>query len=128
MTIRYALAMAVACASMAPEAAHAQATPAPTATQRPMTPERTAGVKLRCAQLVAFFDRYGVSRGENSDRPRNHTRIGAALECERGNHPIGIATMTVLLKNKAFDVPAPSTPVQEPGDVAAPNITNPTGR
>jgi hypothetical protein len=52
-----------------------------TQTKKPMTPQRVAWLKARCAQLVAFYDRWGVGRGENSDGPRNHTRIGAALEC-----------------------------------------------
>ena len=93
---------------------------------KPMTPQRTAWLKGRCSQLVAYFDRYGVGRGENSDGPRNHTRIGAAIECERVNYRQGIDTMAALLKRKAFDVPKPGAPALEPEDLEAPDITNPT--
>jgi hypothetical protein len=93
---------------------------------KPMTPQRTAWLKGRCSQLVAYFDRYGVGRGENSDGPRNHTRIGAAIECERANYRQGIDTMAALLKRKAFDVPKPGAPALEPEDLDAPDITNPT--
>ena len=95
---------------------------------KPMTPQRTAWLKGRCSQLVAYFDRYGVGRGENSDGPRNHTRIGAAIECERTNYRQGIDTMAALLKRKAFDVPKPGAPALEPEDLEAPDITNPTQR
>jgi len=100
--------------------------PAQTQPAKPMTPERVAWMKGRCAQLVAFFDYYGVSRGENSDGARNHTRIGATIECSRTNYRWGIGTMAVLLKHKAFDLPKPGTPVLEPEDDGAPDITNPT--
>jgi hypothetical protein len=93
---------------------------------KPMTPQRTVWLKGRCSQLVAYFDRYGVGRGENSDGPRNHTRIGAAIECERVNYRQGIDTMAALLKRKAFDVPKPGAPAIEPEDLEAPDITNPT--
>ena len=82
-------------------------------------------MKGRCSQLVAFFDYYGVSRGENSDGPRNHTRIGAAIECERTHVRTGVKTMEALLKRKAFDPPKPGTPEVEPEDLEAPDITRP---
>ena len=97
-----------------------------TPTAKPMTPERSAWLKSRCSQLVAYFDRYGVGRGENSDGPRNHTRIGVTIECERGNYRRGIETMAALLKRKAFDVPRAGTLAIEPEDIEAPDITNPT--
>ncbi|GEP57185.1 hypothetical protein [Reyranella soli] len=93
---------------------------------KPMTPERAAWLKKRCSQLVAFFDYYGVSRGENSDGARNHTRIGAVIECERTQYRTGIDTMAGLLNRKAFTIPKPGTPAVEPEDVEAPDITNPT--
>jgi hypothetical protein len=95
---------------------------------KPMTPQRLAWLKGRCAQLVAFFDYYGVSRGENSDGARNHTRIGAVIECERTHYRTGIDTMAILLVHKAFDVPRPGTPAVEPEDIEAPDITDPTKR
>ena len=70
-------------------------------------------LKARCDQLVAYYDYYNVSRSENSDGRRNHTRIGAEIDCERGHYDVGIKTMERLLANKAFTVPQPdvaSTP------------------
>lgn len=93
-----------------------------------MTPERVAWMKGRCAQLVAFFDYYGVSRGENSDGARNHTRIGATIECSRTHYRTGIDTMAALLVHKAFVVPKPGTPPLEPEDDGATDNTNPTRR
>lgn len=93
---------------------------------KPMSPARSAWLKARCGQLVAFFDRYAVSRGENSDGPRNHTRIGAVIECERTNYRTGIDTMAALLVRKAFVVPKPGAPAVEPEDLEAPDITDPT--
>lgn len=93
---------------------------------KPMTPQRLGWLKTRCSELVAFFDRYGVSRGEHSDGPRNHTRIAAAIECERTNYRTGIDSMAALLVRKAFVIPKPGTPAVEPEDLEAPDITNPT--
>ena len=90
-----------------------------------MTPERVAWLKGRCAQLVAFFDYYGVSRSENSDGARNHTRIRATMECSETRYRPGIDRMAALLKRKAFSLPKPGTPVLEPED-EAPDVTNPT--
>jgi hypothetical protein len=81
---------------------------------------------MRCSQLVAFFDRYGVSRGENSDGPRNHTRIGAAIDCDRGELEKGKRSMEALLKRKAFVAPAPDVPEVEPQDIESPDIISPT--
>jgi hypothetical protein len=99
---------------------------APAKSIKPMTPQRLAWLKGRCSQLVAFFDYYGVSRGENTDGARNFTRIGAAIECERTHYRNGIDTMAALLVRKAFEVPKPGAPAVEPEDVEAPDITNPT--
>ena len=93
---------------------------------KPMTPARVAWLKGRCAQLVAFFDYYGVSRGENSDGARNHARIRATIECSQAQYRTGIDRMASLLKRKAFDIPKPGTPVMEPEDMEVPDITNPT--
>ena len=68
----------------------------------------------RCAQLIRFFDRYGVSRSLNSDGRRNHTRIGAEIDCQRGHYEKGIAIMENLLRNKAFSVPPPAPPSSVP--------------
>ena len=88
----------------------------------------TGDLKARCDQLISYFDRYGASRGENSDGPRNHTRIGAAIECERTHMRVGVKTMEALLKRKAFDLPAPGTPEVEPEDIEAPDITRPVSQ
>lgn len=93
---------------------------------KPMTPPRVTWLKGRCAQLVAFFDYYGVSRGENSDGARNHERIRATIECSEGGYRTGIDRMAALLNRKAFDIPKPGTPVIEPEDMEVPDITNPT--
>jgi len=93
---------------------------------KPMTPERVDWLKKRCAQLVAYYDYYGAGRGENSDGPRNHTRIGASIECQRGNYRKGIDMEASLLVRKAFVVPKPNAPAMEPEDTEAPDITNPT--
>ena len=72
-------------------------------------------LKARCDQLISYFDRYGASRGENSDGVRNHTRIGAGLDCDNGHYAEGVAAMETLLKNKNFDVPpAPTGLAQTP--------------
>ena len=63
--------------------------------------------KQRCAQLIAAFDRHGSSRSANSDGARNHTRIGAAIDCERGDYDQGIKEMESLLRRKKFTVPPP---------------------
>jgi hypothetical protein len=83
---------------------------APLQPAKPMTPERTAWLKDRCAQLVAYFDRYGgTGRNEDSDGVRNHTRIGAAVDCERGQYDKGISAMEALLERKHYDVPPATT-------------------
>ena len=70
-------------------------------------------LKARCDQLISYFDRYGASRGENSDGARNHTRIGAGLDCEKGHYAEGVAAMETLLKQKNFDVPPPPTGIAQ---------------
>jgi hypothetical protein len=72
-------------------------------------------LKARCDQLISYFDRYGASRSENSDGARNHTRIAAGLDCEKGHYAEGVAAMETLLKQKNFDVPpAPTGIAQTP--------------
>jgi hypothetical protein len=70
--------------------------------------------KTRCDQLVSYYDRYGAGRGENSDGARNHTRVGAGIDCQRGEYDKGIAAMEALLKNKALDVPPATTAIAQP--------------
>ena len=70
----------------------------------------TQGLKARCDQLISYYDRYGgTGRSENTDGLRNHTRIGAAIDCERGQYDKGISAMEALLKQKGYDVPPDAT-------------------
>lgn len=65
-----------------------------------------AVAKKRCNDLVAYYDRWGATRTpDNSDGARNHRRINAAFDCERGNYEKGIAKMESLLHDKGFTVP-----------------------
>lgn len=118
--------LAAGAGAAAAQSAAVPATSAPLHVTRPMTPERVDWLKKRCAQLVAYYDYYGAGRGENSDGARNHTRIGASIECQRGNYRKGIDMEASLLVRKAFVVPKPNVPAMEPEDVEAPDITNPT--
>jgi len=94
------LALAVVLAAGLADSASAQTTPDP---------------KARCSQLLSYYDRFGASRGENSDGARDMTRIGAGIDCERGQYEKGIASMEALLRQKHFDVPAePSAIAQTP--------------
>jgi hypothetical protein len=76
--------------------------------------QATVTPAARCAQLVAFYDRYGVGRSLNSDGRRNHTRMLAELYCREGNTQKGIAMMEDLLRNKAFTVPPSAEPETVP--------------
>ena len=70
--------------------------------QNSATAPNTADLKARCDQLISMYDRYGVSRGENSDGARNHTRIGAEVDCANGHAAEGVAAMEDLLKRKKY--------------------------
>jgi hypothetical protein len=72
-----------------------------------------ADLKARCKQLISMYDRYGASRGENSDGARNHTRIGADIDCANGHAAEGVAAMEDLLKRKKFDAPPPPAGVAQ---------------
>ena len=63
--------------------------------------------KKRCADLVAFYDRWGATRTpDNSDGARNHRRINAEFDCQRGDYATGIAKMEALLHDRLrFDNP-----------------------
>lgn len=86
--MRSALAFALVLATVVP--AHSQTTPDP---------------RARCQQLIAYYDRFGVGRSLNSDGRRNHTRIGAEIDCRNGDYAKGIATMEQLLRAKKFSLP-----------------------
>ena len=76
--------------------------------------QATVSPAARCAQLVAYYDRYGVGRSLNSDGRRNHARILADPYCQEGNTQKGIAMMEKLLRDKAFTVPPPAQPETVP--------------
>ncbi len=74
---------------------------------RPAAAQTTAQLAARCGQLIAYYDRFGVGRSNNSDGRRNHTRIAAEIDCSRGAYGKGIATMEDLLRKKKFTPPPP---------------------
>ena len=80
----------------------------------PAASQTTAQLQVRCNQLIAYYDRFGVGRSLNSDGRRNHTRIGAEIDCRRGFYAQGIATMEGLLAAKKFTPPPPGP--NEPED------------
>src|SRR5262245_20495304 len=87
-------------------------------------------LKARCKQLVSYYDYYGVDgRSENSDGRRNFTRIGAEIDCDRGNYEAGIKTMERLLTDKAIAVPQPDVASTPDGRVRPIDTARlPTGR
>ncbi len=82
----------------------------------PASSQTTSNPKVRCQQLIAYYDRYGVGRSLNSDGRRNHTRIGAEIDCRDGNYAKGIATMEKLLRDKKFTPPPPGPDEPEDDD------------
>ena len=81
--------------------------------QNSATAPGNADLKARCDQLISMYDRYGASRSENSDGARNHTRIGAGVDCANGHAAEGVAAMEELLKDKKLDAPPPSSGVAQ---------------
>lgn len=64
--------------------------------------------KARCDQLIEYFDYYGQSRGEGvTDGARNMTRIGARVDCDKGDYETGITIMETLLREKRMGIPGP---------------------
>jgi hypothetical protein len=66
-----------------------------------------AAAKKRCSELIAFYDRWATTKTpDHSDGARNHNRIGAEIDCARGNYAAGIATMEAQIHNRVrMDVP-----------------------
>ena len=58
----------------------------------------------RCAQLGALYDRYNLQRGEGSGGP-NMTRLGAALDCQKGRYQQGIKALEELLQRNRIPYP-----------------------
>jgi hypothetical protein len=81
--------------------------------QNSATVPGAADLKARCDQLISIYDRYGASRSENSDGARNHTRIGAGIDCANGRAAEGVAAMEELLKDKRFETPPPTSGVAQ---------------
>jgi hypothetical protein len=81
--------------------------------QNSATAPSNADLKARCDQLISMYDRYGASRSENSDGARNHTRIGAGIDCANGHAAEGVAAMEELLKDKKFETPPLPTGVAQ---------------
>jgi|SRR6516165_6966546 hypothetical protein len=85
----------------------------PVSAQNAASTPTSIDLKARCEQLISMYDRYGASRSENSDGNRNHTRIGAGIDCQNGHAAEGVAAMEDLLRRKKFDVPPPPAGVAE---------------
>lgn len=65
---------------------------------------------VRCQQLIDYYERYSPGRSANSDGKRNFTRLGAGIDCERGDYAKGIDAMDALLSGKKYKLPpAPKT-------------------
>ena len=61
-----------------------------------------------CAQMLGAFDKYTASRAtESSDGAHNHVRLGAEIECDRGNCDYCAIQMEAMFKAKKFNPPAP---------------------
>ena len=67
----------------------------------------TQDPRARCSQLLAYYDRYGSSRGEDSSGTRHIARMGAGIDCDHGRYEMGIKEMEDLLASKKFPVPPP---------------------
>ena len=81
--------------SLAPTVVLAQAPTAP-----------AAALQARCAQLVAYWDRYAGSKGEGGgsmDMPRK----SAVADCAAGRPEAGIRTLEDLLRRNGYTVPPP---------------------
>src|SRR5262245_17385416 len=71
--------------------------------------QTSSDLEARCDQLTSYYDRYGVSRSENSDGARNHIRMAAGIDCQQGQYEKGISAMEALLKSKNLDAPPAPT-------------------
>ena len=72
--------------------------------QAPSAP--ASALQARCAQLVAYWDRYAGSKGEGGgsmDMPRK----SAVADCAAGRPEAGIRTLEDLLRRNGYTVPPP---------------------
>src|SRR5262249_19471615 len=61
-----------------------------------------------CAQLLGTFDNFTASRAtESSDGAHNHVRLGAEIECDRGDCDYCAVQMAALMKSRHMSPPAP---------------------
>ena len=69
-------------------------------------PRAAEASQARCAQLVAYWDRYAGSKGEGGgsmDMPRK----SAVADCAAGRFESGIRTLEDLLRRNGYTVPPP---------------------
>ena len=69
--------------------------------------------QVYCDHLTSYYDRYGVGRDEDSDGARNHTRIGAGIDCQQVLYQKGIGGMKALMTSRKFDVPSANAAVAQ---------------
>lgn len=79
------------------------------------TSQTTEQLKARCSQLLAYYDRFGTSRGVHTDGRRNSTRMDAEVDCTQGLYVEGISTLEDLFRRKKFTPPPAGLP-NEPED------------
>ena len=80
--------------------------PAVALAQTPPQDPPAAALQARCAQLVAYWDRYAGSKGEGGgsmDMPRK----SAVADCAAGRPEAGIRTLEDLLRRNGYTVPPP---------------------
>lgn len=79
---------------------------APTVVLAQAPPPAAPALQVRCAQLVAYWDRYAGSKGEGGgsmDMPRK----SAIADCAAGRPEAGIRTLEDLLRRNGYTVPPP---------------------
>ena len=64
-------------------------------------PAADAAAKKRCNELIAFYDRWATTKTpDHSDGARNHNRMSAEFDCQRGNYEAGIAKIEAQIRNR----------------------------
>ena len=61
----------------------------------------------RCAELGAIYDRYNTRRGEGSGGP-DMIRLGAGIDCQKGQYQRGIKALEDLLQRNRIAIPPAS--------------------
>ena len=78
----------------------------PATVQAQDPPAGSSALQARCAQLVAYWDRYAGSKGEGGgsmDMPRK----SAVADCAAGRPEAGIRTLEDLLRRNGYTIPPP---------------------